>query len=60
MPVILKMGDLMNEEKFFQFCRMNDTLEFERDAEGNVLLRPLNGSSIANSNLNIAMEISVE
>jgi hypothetical protein len=23
MPVTLKMGDLMSEEEFFQFCQMN-------------------------------------
>jgi len=38
MPVTLKMGDLMSEEEFFQFCQMNDTLEFERDSQGNIIL----------------------
>jgi hypothetical protein len=27
MPVTLKMGDLMSEEEFFQFCQMNESLQ---------------------------------
>jgi len=38
MPVTLKMGELMSEDEFFKFCQMNDTLEFERDSEGNIIL----------------------
>lgn len=56
MPVTLKMGDLMSEDEFFQFCQMNDTLEFERDSERNITVKPLKGSSNGNSNLRISME----
>jgi hypothetical protein len=27
MPVTLKMGDLMSEEEFFQFCQTNESLQ---------------------------------
>jgi hypothetical protein len=38
MPVTLRMGDLMSNDEFFQFCKMNDTLQFERDSQGNIIV----------------------
>jgi len=73
MPVTLKMGELMSDEDFFQFCQMNDTLEFERDSHGNIILMSPTGSFTGsfnfrvlgnlfvwneNSNLGIAFESS--
>jgi Uma2 family endonuclease len=54
MPVTLKMGDLMSEEEFFQFCQMNDTLEFERDSHGNIILMSPTGSFTGNFNLRVS------
>ncbi|QRR01969.1 Uma2 family endonuclease [Dyadobacter sandarakinus] len=54
MPVTLKMGELMSSEEFFQFCQMNDTLEFERDSHGNIILMSPTGSFTGNFNLRIA------
>jgi len=54
MPVTLKMGDLMSEEEFFQFCQMNDTLEFERDSQGNIILMSPTGSFTGNFNSRIS------
>ncbi|KAA6441595.1 Uma2 family endonuclease [Dyadobacter flavalbus] len=54
MPVTLKMGDLMSEEEFFQFCQMNDTLEFERDSYGNIILMSPTGAFTGNFNLRIS------
>lgn len=51
MPVTMKMGDLMSEEEFFQFCQMNDTLEFERDSQGNIILMSPTGSVTGNFNV---------
>ena len=53
-PVTLKMGELMREEDFFQFCQMNDTLEFERDSHGNIILMSPTGSFTGNFNLRIS------
>ena len=73
MPVTLKMGELMSDEDFFQFCQMNDTLELERDSHGNIILMSPTGSFTGsfnfrvlgnlfvwneNSNLGIAFESS--
>jgi Uma2 family endonuclease len=49
-PVTLRMGELMNEEDFFQFCQINDTLEFERDSYGNIILMSPTGSFNGNIN----------
>ncbi|GGB92221.1 Uma2 family endonuclease [Dyadobacter sediminis] len=57
MPVTLKMGDLMSEEEFFQFCQMNDTLEFERDSHGNIILMSPTGAFTGGFNLEIAAEL---
>jgi len=54
MPVIMKMGELMNDDEFFQFCQMNDTLEFERDAQRNIIVMSPAGSFTGNFNLRIA------
>jgi Uma2 family endonuclease len=59
MPVTLKMGDLMSEEEFFQFCQMNDTLEFERDSQGNIILMSPTGSFSGNFNLKVSMEVGI-
>lgn len=53
MPVTLKMGELMSDEDFFQFCQMNDTLEFERDSHGNIILMSPTGSFTGNFNFRV-------
>jgi len=59
MPVTLKMGDLMSEEEFFQFCQMNDTLEFERDSQGNIILMSPTGSFTGGLNSIILIELGI-
>ena len=59
MPVTLKMGDLMSEEEFFQFCQMNDTLEFERDSQGNIILMSPTGSLTGGFNSRILIELGI-
>lgn len=59
MPVTLKMGELMSEDEFFQFCQMNDTLEFERDSNGNIIVMSPTGSFTGNFNLKISVELGI-
>jgi len=59
MPVTLKMGDLMSEEEFFQFCQMNDTLEFERDSHGNIILMSPTGSFTGGFNSKVLTELGI-
>ncbi|MCF0064130.1 Uma2 family endonuclease [Dyadobacter chenwenxiniae] len=58
MPVTMKMGDLMSEEEFFQFCQMNDTLEFERDSQGNIILMSPTGSFTGKFNVRFIAHLS--
>lgn len=52
-PVTLRMGELMSEEDFYQFCQMNDTLEFERDSYGNIILMSPTGSFTGSLNFRV-------
>ncbi|MBB5284642.1 Uma2 family endonuclease [Rhabdobacter roseus] len=56
-PVILKMGDIMNEEEFFRFCQMNDTLNLERDQYGNIIVMSPTGSNTGSFNLHLASSL---
>ncbi len=55
MPAILEGGNLMSEDEFFLFCQTNldDTLDFERDSEGNVIIMSPSGSFTDNFTSNI-------
>ncbi|MCE7061448.1 Uma2 family endonuclease [Dyadobacter sp. CY343] len=57
LPMTLKMGNLMSEETFFQFCQMNDTLQLERDAQGNVIVMSPTGSFTGNLNSRILVSL---
>ncbi|TLU98990.1 Uma2 family endonuclease [Dyadobacter luticola] len=59
MPVTLKMGDLMSEDEFFQFCQMNDTLEFERDSHGNIILMSPTGSFTGGFSSKVLIELGI-
>ena len=59
MPVTMKMGDLMSEEEFFQFCQMNDTLEFERDSQGNIILMSPTGIFTGGFNSRVTTELGI-
>lgn len=54
MPVTLRMGDLMSDDEFFQFCQINDTLEFERDSHGNIIVMSPTGSFSGSLNLRVS------
>ena len=44
MQMTLRMVRPMSDEEFFEFCQINDTLEFERDSHGNIILMSPTGS----------------
>lgn len=57
--VLLKTVDgLFTDELFFEFCRANDTLDFERDSKGNIILMAPTGSETGNYNFEIATEVN--
>jgi Uma2 family endonuclease len=53
MPRTLKMVSPMSEDEFFQFCQINDTLEFEKDSHGNIVLMSPTSLSTASLNFRI-------
>ncbi|WAC10384.1 Uma2 family endonuclease [Dyadobacter pollutisoli] len=57
MPVTIKVGDIMSEEEFFRFCRMNDMLDFERDSNGNIIFMSPTGSFTGSFNSDILVEL---
>lgn len=56
-PVLIKMGDLMTDDEFFTFCQMNDTLDFERDSNRNIIFMSPTGSSTGNTSSTVLGEI---
>jgi len=47
----------MTEDDFFDLCQANETLNFERDENGNILLTPIMGSLSSVYNGNIAHQL---
>jgi Uma2 family endonuclease len=56
-PLVLKMGNLMNEDQFFQFCQINESVEFERDSQGNIVVLPLRSSLYSLLNLELSAQL---
>ncbi len=59
MPITLKTEGVMTEEEFFRFCQMNDTLEFERDANQNIIVMSPTGSFTGGFNSKILIELGI-
>ena len=53
MQVTLRMVSPMSDEEFFEFCQINDTLEFERDSHGNIIL--MSPTTMSTSGLNFRL-----
>ncbi|WP_439585778.1 Uma2 family endonuclease [Dyadobacter bucti] len=58
-PVTIKVGDIMSEDEFFRFCRMNEMLDFERDSDGNIIFMSPTGSFTGSFNSDILIEIGI-
>lgn len=57
-PVTFIVGDIMSEDEFFRFCQMNDTLNLERDSEGNIIFMSPAGCFSDSFNLEISAVFS--
>lgn len=42
-PFTLELADEMDDKAFYQFCRRNDHLRFERNLDGTILIMPNTG-----------------
>ncbi len=60
-PVVLHIRPAldMDEEQFFEFCRINDELRIERTAEGDLEIMPPTGGETSDPNSEINMQLRV-
>lgn len=49
----------MSDDEFFEFCHINDTLEFERDSHGNIIVMSPTGSIGGGFNADIITALNV-
>jgi Uma2 family endonuclease len=59
MPITFKSEGVMTDQEFFRFCQMNDTMEFERDAQHNIILISPTGSFTGGFNSKILIELGI-
>lgn len=52
-----KIVEGMTDEEFFHFCQENETINFERDENRNIIVMPPTGSYSGNINANITYEL---
>lgn len=60
-PMVLHLDPIiqMNEEQFFQFCRINDEWRIERTMEGVLEIMPPTGGGTGNRNFKLATRLGV-
>jgi Uma2 family endonuclease len=49
----------MTEEQFFQFCQENDSIDFERNANGEIIIMAPTGSATGWFNINISTDLTI-
>ncbi|MGO9275568.1 MAG: Uma2 family endonuclease [Terriglobia bacterium] len=49
----------MNDDQFFDFCQVNEELQIERTAEGDILIMPPEGSESGQSDAEIAAQLHI-
>ncbi|CAN5746364.1 Uma2 family endonuclease [soil metagenome] len=49
----------MDEEQFFEFCRINQDWRIERTAEGDLEIMPPTGRETSNRNANLTMQVGI-
>ncbi|AKD55233.1 Uma2 family endonuclease [Spirosoma radiotolerans] len=56
-PVVLKKLEVMTDDEFFAFCQANDSLELERDKNGNIVIVSPTGSKTGLRNVTLVGEL---
>lgn len=61
MPVVIKLhpGMAMTDEQFFEFCQMNSEHQFERTAQGELVIMPPTGSESGNRNATLTVQLGI-
>lgn len=55
----IKPLESFTDEEFYQFCRLNDDLHMERDANGNIIIMDLTGSEGSSFNSDVNTEVNI-
>jgi Uma2 family endonuclease len=58
-PFTLELADEMDDEAFYQFCRRNDHLRFERNPDGTILIMPNTGGKTGIRNTKIVSRLDI-
>lgn len=57
--VTLKLPTIIAHDDFYEFCKMNDDLEMERDEKGNIIIMDLTGSEGGSFNHEVNVEVGI-
>ena len=49
----------LNDDEFYDFCTQNDSLKFERDANGNIFIMPNTGGITGSYNAEITADFAI-
>lgn len=49
----------LSDDEFYDFCTQNDSLKFERDAKGNIIIMPNTGGITGNLNFELNIEFGI-
>jgi Uma2 family endonuclease len=58
-PFILEVADEMDDKAFYQFCRRNHHLRFERNPDGTILIMPNTGGKTGIRNTKIISRLDI-
>ena len=57
LPTILQLNIDLTDEQFFEVCRKNRDLRFERSAEGDLIIMPPTGSETSDRNAELTYQL---
>ena len=61
MPVVIKLhpGVAMTDEQFFEFCQINSEHQFERTAQGELVIMSPTGAESGKRNFNLTVQLGI-
>ena len=61
LPMVINLPPTleMDEEQFFEFCRVNSELRIERTASGELIIMPPTGGETSHRNINLSKQMAI-
>ena len=56
-PVLVRPLEMLSDDQFYEFCRLNDELQIERTAQGDLLIMSPSSFRTSHLNLRIALQL---